>query len=130
MTAAQTEATVRLTVKEADESGDRPLTTDEMGDFVGDFVDQLEDDSRAIGPVVFGDAAVGTVEITFVLTRTISDRDTSTEVFDIIHDAGKALGCEWRNDPERKRASGRAPAATRKLARQSQQIEAAELVSV
>lgn len=130
MNATQTEATVRLSVREEDHNGDRPLTSDEMGDFVGDFVDQLEDDERAIGPVVFGDATDGTVQVTFTLTRTISDRDTSTAVFDIIHDAGKALGCEWRNDPKRKRAFRRPPTATRKLARQSQQIEATELVSV
>ena len=131
MEATQTKATCRLTVEEEDENSDRPLTSDEMAEFVGDFADYLEDDERVIDPVVFGDTGLGEVEIVFALTRTISDRDTGVEVFDIIHDAGKALGCEWRNDPKRKRTFRRhIPPATRKLARQSQQIAATELVDV
>ena len=127
MKAAQTEARCRISVTEEDEGQDRPLTGDEMAEFVSDFADQLGDDGRVIDPVVFGDAGQGMVEIVFALARTISDRDTGAAVFDIIHDAGKALGCEWRNDPKRKRVSRR-PAPMRKLARQSQQITAAELV--
>ena len=71
-----------------------------MAEFVGDLADHLGDDERVIDPVVFGDAGLGTVEIVFGMPRSASERDTHVAVFDIIHDAGKALDCEWRNDPE------------------------------
>ena len=129
MEATQTEATCRFTVKEDDENGDRPLTSDEMAEFVGDFADYLEDDGRVIDPVVSGDTGLGEVEIVFGFSRPVSDRDTHIAIFDIIHDAGKALGCEWRKDPQRKRAFRRPPPpATRKLTHHSQQIAATELV--
>ena len=129
MDVTQTEATCRLAVKEEDENGDRLLTSDELAEFVSDFADHLGDDARAIDPVVFGDAGLGTVEIVFGLSCSSAERDTHVAVFDIIHDAGEALGCAWRNDPERKRAFRRpTPPATRKLTRQSQQIAATELV--
>ena len=127
MEATQTEATCRLTVEEENENGDRLLTGDEMAEFVSDLADHLGDDERAADPVVFGDVGLGAVEIVFGLPCSTSERDTYLAVFDIIHEAGEAAGGAWRNDPKRKRIF-RHPATTRKLARQSQQIAAIELV--
>ena len=123
METTQTEATCRLTVREQQESSDRPLTSDEMAEFVGDLADHLGDDERVIDPVVFGDVGLGTVEIVFGMPRSASERDTHVAVFDIIHDAGKALGCEWRNDPQSRRRFGRS-STTRTLERRSQLLEA------
>ena len=123
METTQTEATCRLTVREHKENNDRPLTSDEMTEFVGDLADHLGDDERVIDPVVFGDAGLGTVEIVFGMPRSASERDTHVAVFDIIHDVGKALGCEWRNDPQSRRRFGRS-STTRTLERRSQLLEA------
>ena len=123
METTQTEAICRLTVREHKENSDRPLTSDEMTEFVGELSDHLGDDERVIDPVVFGDSGLGTVEIVFGMPRSASERDTHVAVFDIIHDAGKALGCEWRNDPESSRRFGRS-STTRTLERQSQLLEA------
>lgn len=94
-----------------------------MTEFVGDLADHLGDDGRVIDPVVFGDAGLGTVEIVFGMPRSASERDTHVALFDIIHDAGRALGCEWRNDPEGKGSFGRS-STTRTLERQSQMLTA------
>ena len=123
METTQTEATCRLTVREQEENSDRPLTSDEMAEFVSDLADHLGDDERVIDPVVFGDAGLGTVEIVFGMPRSASERDTHVAVFDIIHDAGKALGCEWRNDSESTGRFGRS-STTRTLERLSQLLEA------
>ena len=123
METTQTEATCRLTVREQKENSDRPLTSDEMAKFVGDLADHLGDDERVIDPVVFGDAGLGTVEVVFGMPRSASERDTHVAVFDIIHGAGEALGCEWRNDLESRRSFGRS-STTRTLERQSQLLEA------
>ncbi len=119
----KTEATCRLAVREKMENRDRPLTSDEMAEFVGDLADHLGDDERVIDPVVFGDAGLGTVEIVFGMSRSASERDTHVALFDIIHDAGKALGCEWRNDLEGEGSFGRS-STTRTLERQSQMLKA------
>ena len=46
METIQTEATCRLKVSEQKKNRDRPLTSDEMTEFVGDLADHLGDDER------------------------------------------------------------------------------------
>ena len=123
METTQTEATCRRAAREHKENSDRPLTSDEMTGFVGDLADHLGDDEQVIDPVVLGDAGLGTVEIVFGMPRSASERDTHVAVFDIIHGAGEALGCQWRNDPESRDSFGRS-STTRTLDRQNQLLEA------
>jgi len=123
MESAQTEVTCRLTVREQGTNTDRPLTGDEMAGFVSDLADHLAENGRVIDPVVFGDAGTCTVEIVFGMPRSAAERDTHVAVFDIIHDAGKALGCEWRNDLKKRKRFGRS-STTRMLERRSQLLEA------
>ena len=87
-----------------------------MTEFVGVLADHPGDDERVIASVVFGDAGFGTVEIVFGMPRSASERDTHVAVFDIIHGAGKALGCQWRNDPG---SSGRVSGVHRRRERWS-----------
>ena len=61
------------------------------------------------------------------LARPIADSDTDVEVFDIVYDAGSALGAEWINDSKRKWPRRRTPSSTM-LSRHSQQIADAGLV--
>lgn len=126
MAGTHTEAKCQIRIMHDDEDGTRLLTYAELCEFVSDFADHLIDDERTIDPVVSGDAAVGEIEIVFALARPIADRDTDAEVFDIVHDAGNALGAEWHNDPKHKRAARKTPTATTKLERQSQQLAAAD----
>lgn len=123
MDTAQTEVTCRLTVREQGAHTDRSLTGDEMAGFVSDLADHLAENGRVIDPVVFGDAGQGTVEIVFGMPRSAAERDTHVAVFDVIHDAGKALGCEWRNDPKSRKRFGRS-STTKMLERKSQLLEA------
>ena len=125
MPGEHTEARCRIGILHRDEDGTRSLTNEELCDFVGDFADHLIEDERTIDPVVSGDAGTGEIEVVFELARPIADRDTGAAVFDIVHDAGSALGAEWQNDPARRR---RATSASTMLSRHSQQIAAAELV--
>ena len=128
MQEARTEARCRVGIQHKDEDGTRPLTYEELCEFVSDFADHLIDDERTIDPVVSGDAEAGEIEVVFELARPIADRDTGVEVFDIVHDAGSAHGAEWLNDPKRKRQRRKTPPASTMLSCQSQQIAAAELV--
>ena len=97
MEATQTEATRRFTVTEQYGNGDRPLTDDEMTEFVSDLADHLIDDERPIDPFVLGTVSEGAVEVVFGFSRPVSDRDTSGVISDTIHDAGTALGYVRRN---------------------------------
>ena len=112
-----------LKVSEQKKDSDQPLTGDEITEFVSDLADHLGDNQRVIDPVIFGDAGLGTVEIVFGMPRSASERDTHVAVFDIIHGAGKSLGCEWRNDLESSDSFGRS-STTRTLERQSQLLQA------
>ncbi len=128
MPGEHTEARCRIGILYKDEDGTRSLTNEELCDFVSDFADHLIEDERTIDPVVSGDAGTGEIEVVFELARPIADRDTDMAVFDIVHDAGRALGAEWQNDPKRERLRPKASAASTMLTRHSQQIAAAELV--
>jgi len=118
------EATCRIGIMHEDERGTRPLTYDELGEFASDFADYLIDDDRTIDPVVSGDAAAKELEIVFGLDRPIADSNTDVLVFDIVHDAGRAVGAVWRHDLERENSRPRALSASTLLTRQSQHLEA------
>lgn len=120
------EATCRIGIMHEDERGTRPLTYDELCEFVGDLADYLIDDERTIDPVVSGDTGANELEIVFGLDRPIADSNTDALVFDIVHHAGRAIGAVWRHDPERERHRRKAPSASTMLTRQSQHLEAAD----
>ena len=126
MKRARSEATCRLDVSEENGDEDRLLNGDEMAEFAADFADHLGDDERVVDPVVFGDAGLGIVEIIFGLQRSTSVRDTYVAMFDIIHDAGEALGCTWRDDLERERSLRHLPMTARTLDYRSLQVAAVE----
>ena len=128
MQGERTEARCRVGILHKDEDGTRPLTSDELCEFVSDFADHLIDDERTIDPVVSSDSGTGEIEVVFELARPIADRDTGVEVFDIVQDAGSALGAEWLNDSKRKWQRRKTPSASTMLSRHSQQIAATELV--
>ena len=119
------EATCRIGIMHEDDSGARPLTCDELCEFVSDLADYLIDDDRTIDPVVSGDAGANELEIVFGLDRPIADSNTDVLVFDIVHDAGRAAGAVWRHDPRQERPRRTAPSASTMLTRQSQHLEAA-----
>ena len=120
------EATCRIGIMHEDDSGTRPLTYDELCEFVSDLADYLIDDERTIDPVVSGDAGANELEIVFGLDRPIADSTTDVLVFDIVHDAGRAVGAAWRHDSELERPRREAPSASTMLTRQSQHLEAAD----
>ena len=128
MQETHTEALCRIGIQHKDEDGTRALTYKELCEFVSDLADHLIDDERTIDPVVSGDAGAGEIKVVFELARPIADRATDVEVFDIVHDAGSALGAEWINDPKRKWPRRRTPSVSTMLFRQSQQIADAGLV--
>ncbi len=128
MQEAHTEALCRIGIQHKDEGGIRPLTYEELCEFVSDLADHLIDDARTIDPVVSGDAGAGEIKVVFELARPVADRDTDVEVFDIVYDAGSALGAEWVNDSKRKRSRRGTPSVSTMLFRQSQQIADAGLV--
>ncbi|MDE0136694.1 MAG: hypothetical protein OXM54_17870 [Acidimicrobiaceae bacterium] len=119
------EATCRIGIMHEDDSGTRPLTYDELCEFVSDLADYLIDDERTIDPVVSGDAGANELEIVFGLDRPIADSTTDVLVFDIVHDADRAVGAAWRHDSELERPRREAPSASTMLTRQSQHLEAA-----
>ena len=128
MQETHTEALCRIGIQHKDEDGTRALTYKELREFVSDLADHLIDDERTIDPVVSGDAGAGEIKVVFELARPIADRATDVEVFDIVHDAGSALGAEWINDSKRKWPRRRTPSVSTMLFRQSQQIADAGLV--
>lgn len=101
------------------------MTYGELCEFVSDLADYLIDDERTIDPVVSGDASANELEIVFGLDRPIADSNTDVLVFDIVHDAGRAVGAVWRHDPKRKTPRRKASSASTMLTRQSQHLEAA-----
>ncbi len=119
------EATCRIGIMHEDDSGARPLTYDELCEFVSDLADYLIDDERTIDPVVSGDASANELEIVFGLDRPIDDSNTDVLVFGIVHDAGRAVGAVWRHDPELEKPRRKAPSSSTMLTRQSQHLEAA-----
>ncbi|WP_419943656.1 hypothetical protein [Candidatus Poriferisodalis sp.] len=125
MSAARTEATCRIGIAHEDESGARALTYDEVCAFVSEVMEHLLVEDRVIDPVVSGDAETGEIEITFELPRPVATSETDVEVFDIVHDAGAALGAQWRNLPDSDTSSGSATPtrSTTMLTRHSQQIQ-------
>lgn len=125
MSSIRIEATCRIGIMHEDDRGARPLTYDEICAFVSDLADYLIDDERTIDPVVSGDAGANELEIVFGLDRSIADSTTDVLVFDIVHDAGRAVGAVWRHDPERERPRREVPSASTMLTRQSQHLEAA-----
>ncbi|MCQ3807330.1 MAG: hypothetical protein OXB92_07830 [Acidimicrobiaceae bacterium] len=128
MQETRTEALCRIGIEHRDDGGTRPLTYEELCEFVSDFADHLIDDERTIDPVVSGDAGAGEIKVVFGLARPIGDRDTDVEVFDIVYDAGSALGAEWTNDSKHESPRRRAPSVSTMLSRQSQRIADAGLV--
>ncbi|WP_428116053.1 hypothetical protein [Candidatus Poriferisodalis sp.] len=125
MRGPRTEATCKIGIVHEDESGARSLTYDEMCSFVSNVMEHLLGDERVIDPVVSGDAKEAKIEITFELLRPVAMSETDVEVFDIVHDAGAALGAEWRNPPgaETGRRTTKPTRSTTKLTRQSQQVQ-------
>ncbi|WP_419855013.1 hypothetical protein [Candidatus Poriferisodalis sp.] len=125
MSAPRTEATCKIGIVHEDERGTRPLTYDEVCSFVSDVMEHLLGDARVIDPVVSGDAETGEIEITFELPRPVATSETDVEVFDIVHDAGAALGAEWRNMPtgDLEPRARKRPQATTKLTRHSQRVQ-------
>ena len=128
MQETHTEALCRIGIQHKDEDGTRALTYKELCEFVSDLADHLIDDKRTIDPVVSGDAGAGEIKVVFELARPIADRATDVEVFDIVYDAGSALGAEWINDSKRKWPRRKTPSVSTMLSRQSQQIADAGLV--
>ena len=122
MSKASVEARWVIGIMRDDESSLRPLDQDELAEFVSDFADELIDDSRTINPVVSGDAGPSEIEIVFRLEAPLNDSNTDVKVFDIVTDAARTLGAEWRNAPRPKRAR-RKPPATTKMTRQSTTLE-------
>ena len=119
----------QIGIQHKDEDGTRPLTYEELCEFVSDMAERLIDDARTIDPVVSGDAAAAAgMKAIFGLARPITDRDTGMEVFDVVYDAGSALGAEWVNGPKRKRRLRKTTPASTMLSRQSQQIAEAGVV--
>lgn len=125
MSAPRTEATCKIGIAHEDERGARALTYDEVCVFVSDVMEHLLADDRVIDPVVSGDAEKGEIEITFELLRPVATSDTDVEVFDIVHDAGAALGAQWRNLPDADAGKHTAMSArsTTMLTRHSQQVQ-------
>lgn len=122
MSVASVEARWVIGIMRVDESGLRPLDQDELAEFVSDFADELIEDSRTINPVVSGDAGPSEIEIVFGLEAPVNDPSTDVKVFDIVTDAARTLGAEWRNAPQPKRIR-RKPPATTKMTRQSTILE-------
>jgi len=120
------EATCRIGIMHEDDSGTRPLTYGELCEFVSDLADYLIDDERTIDPVVSADASANELEVVFGLDRPIANSNTDVLVFDIVHDAGRAVGAVWRHDPEREKPRRKAPSASTMLTRQSQHLKAAD----
>lgn len=125
MSAPRTEATCKIGIAHEDESGVRALTYDEVCAFVSEIMEHLLTDDRVIDPVVSGDAEEGEIEITFELLRPVATSETDVEVFDIVHDAGAALGAQWRNmtgsDADKRTVTR--PHSTTMLTRHSQQVQ-------
>ena len=125
MSGSRTEATCKIGIVHEDESGARPLTYDELCTFVSDLMEHLLGDDRVIDPVVSGDAEDGEIEITFELLRPVATSETDIEVFDIVHDAGAALGAQWRklSGAAAGRRTAMSTRSTTMLTRHSQQVQ-------
>ena len=88
----RTEATCVVDISRRRVGGDRLLSYDEMCCFVDNAADHLHGDSRAVDPVLCGQAESGEIEITFGLRNHMDMPSTHVECFDVMHDMGAALG--------------------------------------